>query len=525
MTQSAKPAFASSIRWQSVNVVTQVVLQLIFIVLLARLISKADFGLMSIALVVVGFVEIFAQIGIGPSLIQRGDLKPEQIRAAFSFSVVLGCVFFVLTYAMAPTVGQWFESAELASVLRWIALSFILSSLALIPRSLLIRNMAFKNLFIASLVSMVIGNLVIGLGMAYAGYGVWSYVGALLSQNAALGIMYWLFKPAEAHGAWKPQSWRPLAPMLSYGGRATLYNLLNYASSKVDTVLVGHHAQTGSTGTIDNPAAANGWTTTGLYDRSAYLMSLPVSILGKLGDSVLFSGMSAIQNEKDALQSVLRRALGLIAWLTFPGSLALAWFAGDVAALLLGEPYAEAEPIVRVLFIGVAFRSMIKLADALIRAVDALNVAILIKSIYLVGLGLSSWFVLSVGWGIEGVAWSVTIWTVIQFLFLSAWALRSADWNFLDAMRSIVPGIMSLLIAAALLGILSQVLQYAMAIYVPSASPLTIHLVHAVVAIISTIIALFAAAVLHPEVVDGGDIEFRKRWTAFLPLRLQNRIL
>lgn len=525
MTQSAKPAFASSIRWQSVNVVTQVVLQLIFIVLLARLISKADFGLMSIALVVVGFVEIFAQIGIGPSLIQRGDLKPEQIRAAFSFSVVLGCVFFALTYAMAPTVGQWFESAELASVLRWIALSFILSSLALIPRSLLIRNMAFKNLFIASLVSMVIGNLVIGLGMAYAGYGVWSYVGALLSQNAALGIMYWLFKPAEAHGAWKPQSWRPLAPMLSYGGRATLYNLLNYASSKVDTVLVGHHAQTGSTGTIDNPAAANGWTTTGLYDRSAYLMSLPVSILGKLGDSVLFSGMSAIQNEKDALQSVLRRALGLIAWLTFPGSLALAWFAGDVAALLLGEPYAEAEPIVRVLFIGVAFRSMIKLADALIRAVDALNVAILIKSIYLAGLGLSSWFVLSVGWGIEGVAWSVTIWTVVQFLFLSAWALRSAEWNFLDAMRSVVPGIKSLLIAAALLGILSQVLHYAMDIYVPSASPLTIHLAHAVVAIISTIIALFAAAVVHPEVVDGGDLEFRKRWTAFLPLRLQNRIL
>jgi len=525
MTQSAKPAFASSIRWQSVNVVTQVVLQLIFIVLLARLISKADFGLMSIALVVVGFVEIFAQIGIGPSLIQRGDLKPEQIRAAFSFSVVLGCVFFALTYAMAPTVGQWFESAELASVLRWIALSFILSSLALIPRSLLIRNMAFKNLFIASLVSMVIGNLVIGLGMAYAGYGVWSYVGALLSQNAALGIMYWLFKPAEAHGAWKPQSWRPLAPMLSYGGRATLYNLLNYASSKVDTVLVGHHAQTGSTGTIDNPAAANGWTTTGLYDRSAYLMSLPVSILGKLGDSVLFSGMSAIQNEKDALQSVLRRALGLIAWLTFPGSLALAWFAGDVAALLLGEPYAEAEPIVRVLFIGVAFRSMIKLADALIRAVDALNVAILIKSIYLAGLGLSSWFVLSVGWGIEGVAWSVTIWTVVQFLFLSAWALRSAEWNFLDAMRSVVPGIKSLLIVAALLGILSQVLHYAMAVYVPSASPLTIHLAHAVVAVISTIIALFAAAVLHPEVVDGGDLEFRKRWTAFLPLRLQNRIL
>jgi len=72
------PAFATSIRWQSVNVVSQVLLQLVFIMLLARLISKADFGIMSIALVVVGFIEIFAQIGIGPSLIQRKNLQPEK---------------------------------------------------------------------------------------------------------------------------------------------------------------------------------------------------------------------------------------------------------------------------------------------------------------------------------------------------------------------------------------------------------------------------------------------------------------
>ena len=163
MSDQAKPAFASSIRWPSINVVSQVVLQLIFIVLLARLITKAYFGLMSIAPVVVGFVEIFAQIGIGPSLIQRKVLSAEQIKAAFSFSVVLGCVFFLLTYAMAPSIGEWFDSTELASVLRWIALSFILSSLALIPRSLLIRNMQFKQLFFASGVSMVIGNLCIGL--------------------------------------------------------------------------------------------------------------------------------------------------------------------------------------------------------------------------------------------------------------------------------------------------------------------------------------------------------------------------
>ncbi len=525
MSQQAKPAFASSIRWQSVNVVTQVVLQLIFIVLLARLISKADFGLMSIALVVVGFVEIFAQIGIGPSLIQREKLAPQQIRAAFSFSVFLGGIFFLLTYALAPAIGEWFESTELAEVLRWIALSFILSSLALIPRSLLIRNMAFKTLFISSLVSMVIGNLIIGLGMAYAGFGVWSYVAALLSQNALLGAMYWLLKPEEARGSWKFENWRILAPMLSYGGRATVYNLLNYASSKVDTVLVGHHAQSGQTD-LENPihGGTEGWTTTGLYDRSAYLMSLPISVLGKLGDSVLFSGMSSIQSDKVALQTVLRRALGLIAWLTFPGSLALIWFSRDVAALLLGEPYAEAEPVVRILFIGVAFRSMIKLADALIRAVDALNVAIIIKSLFLTGLTVSAWVTLSSGWGIEGVAWSVTVWTVIQFLCLGWWTLRAVQWKFKQALEALVPGLKALAFAAIIMGLLTMGLHQLQTELSSAPSPFTVHLSHAALAAVSVLVALIISATMHPEVVDGGDIELRAQWTAYLPAALQKRI-
>ena len=525
MSQQAKPEFASSIRWQSVNVVTQVVLQLIFIVLLARLISKADFGLMSIALVVVGFVEIFAQIGIGPSLIQRGKLEPAQIRAAFSFSVLLGGVFFCITYAMAPAVGDWFESSKLAEVLRWIALSFILSSLALIPRSLLIRNMEFKTLFIASLVSMVLGNLVIGLGLAYAGYGVWSYVAALLSQNALLGVMYWVMKPLEAQGAWKPESWRILGPMLSYGGRATAYNLLNYASSKIDTVLVGHHAQNSNLESFGQSTDnSSGWTTTGLYDRSAYLMSLPISVLGKLGDSVLFSGMSAIQTDQKALQSVLKRALGLIAWLTFPGSLALAWYAGDVAALLLGEPYAEAEPIVRILFIGVAFRSMIKLADALIRAVDALNVAIIIKSLFLAGLGISSWITLSKGWGIEGVAWCVTIWTLIQFICIGWWTLRAAQWTFQEAMRAAIPGIKALVFSAISIALLHAALDQFIGTMNQAPSLFAMHLAHSAVAVISVLISLVIAAMLHPEVIDGGDVALRGRWVVYLPKWLQKSI-
>ena len=389
------PAFATSIRWQSVNVVSQVLLQLVFIMLLARLISKADFGIMSIALVVVGFIEIFAQIGIGPSLIQRKNLQPENIRAAFHFSLGLGGVFFLLMYVAAPWIGEWFNSDVLTNVLRWISFSFILSSIALIPRSLLIRHMQFKRLFAAAFISMAIGNLGIGLGLAYAGYGIWAYVGALLSQNALLGIAYWLIRPEGSRHIWGKWSWPDLRSMLVYGGKSTVFNWLNYTSTKVDTLIVGEFNQS-------NAASTGGWSSTGVYDRSAHLMSLPITILGKLGDSVLFSGMSALQSDTQALNRVLMRGLGLIAWVIFPGSLALAWFSTEVAVILLGKEYLEAGAVVRILFLGVGFRSLIKLADATVRATDRLIPAIFIKSFYLIGIACTAWWAMQQGFGIRG---------------------------------------------------------------------------------------------------------------------------
>ena len=128
-------------------------------------------------------------------------------------------------------------------------------------------------------------------------------------------------------------------------------------------MLVGEFAQA-------NPAAGGGWTATGLYDRSAHLMSLPITILGKLGD-VLFSGMSAL-DEMQALQRVVSRGIALIAWLVIPGSLALAWFATEVAVLLM-------VPTMRMPVRSCASCSLGRLpfidllADAVVRATDQLS--------------------------------------------------------------------------------------------------------------------------------------------------------
>ena len=149
MTETTKePRFTSSLKWQSVNVTVQVVLQLGFIAALARLISPDAFGVMAIALVVVGFIEIFA-------LIQNSHVSDKHRQTAFVFSLLLGLIFFAGTYLGAPAVAEFYEKPQLTEVLRWIALSFIISGASVVPRSMLIKEMRFKSLFACSAIAMV----------------------------------------------------------------------------------------------------------------------------------------------------------------------------------------------------------------------------------------------------------------------------------------------------------------------------------------------------------------------------------
>ena len=155
--------------------------------------TPADFGVMSIALVVVGFVEIFAQIGIGPSIVQKATLAADDLRTAGLFSVALGALFYAGLWAAAPAVGAWYSDALLSDVLRVIALSFILGGVAVVPRSYLVRQMAFKRLFVGAMAGMLVGNFGVGLLLASQGAGVWAYVAALLTQNFVLRLVYWGF--------------------------------------------------------------------------------------------------------------------------------------------------------------------------------------------------------------------------------------------------------------------------------------------------------------------------------------------
>ena len=513
MTETTKePRFTSSLKWQSVNVTVQVVLQLGFIAALARLISPDAFGVMAIALVVVGFIEIFAQVGIGPALIQNSHVINKHRQTAFIFSLLLGVIFFGATYVAAPSVAEFYEKPQLTEVLRWIALSFIISGASVVPRSMLIKEMRFKSLFACSALAMVLGNLIIGLGLALYGYEIWAYVFALLSQNTILGICYWAFYPGPVGLKMDKEA---LKEMVGYGGRSTIFNMINYAAGKVDTMIVAKFS--------------TDWRLTGFYDRSSYLMGLPVTVLGKLGDSVLFSGMSMLQSDKERLRTTVLKASHAISTLVIPLTALLVLRAENFTVLLLGEQYLEAAPIVEVLFFCVALRSFIKIGDASMRATDSLTIGSLIKLGFLGAVSYGVWDTMSSNSsdfsGFYYAASAVVIATALQTVAVAAWIWLGLKVNIFKLVKSLLPGLMLCLPVLATEYIMTHDLLSDLLIWssglvseIDQTISIGLHIIFAGITALILVVAI-------PEVLDGGFPEMRKKLASKLPNSLfSNRL-
>ena len=504
---TTEPRFGSSLKWQSVNVTAQVILQLCFIAALARLIPTDAFGVMAIALVVVGIIEIFAQVGIGPALIQNSNVKEEHKRTAFVFSLGLGVIFFLGTYLSAPFIASFYDQPLLIDVLRWIALSFIISGASVVPRSMLIKEMRFKSLFFCSSIAMILGNLIVGLTFAYNGYGIWAYVIALLSQNTLLGIGYWIVSPSPVGILIDNKA---LREMVGYGGRSTVFNILNYAASKVDTMVVG--------------ATTSNWTLTGLYDRSSYLMGLPVTVLGKLGDSVLFSGMSMMQDNRVRLKATVLSAVHGVILLVLPLTTLLISRSEDFTVILLGSSYLQAVPIVTILFSCVALRSFIKIGDATMRATDHLAIGAIIKLGFLISVGVGTWWYMQDS-NVIRVAWVVAFSTLVQTGAIALWLIFSLKIRVNTLSSIMLPGVylsFTVIMGTYAIDILPINEYLSSAIQIPEISRILYVLIHIITSLIFAFLLLYS----FPRIFDGGSPHLRRRMCEKLPAgKLKSRLM
>ena len=393
----------SGFLWSAWGKGARTVLQFVVLIVLARLMTPHEFGVVGAATIVIGFAEIFTHIGLGPAIVQRTELRPEHVRTAFSASIVMSVLIAILIWVLAPKIAHFFNYEGIESVLRTLILLFPIKGLGLVPESLAQRGLKFKQLANAETASFAVGYFVVGVPLALLDFGVWALVAANLV--AATLVTTILFVKFPVRGLMPTR--KAFGELIYFGGGYTIARIANYIALQVDYVVVGR---------------AMGLTALGLYGRAYQLMSVPASAFGQVLDAVLFPSMAKIQDEKERLAAIYLRGVSLIAMVMMPASAGAFLLAPEIVEVLLGPEWGDVVLPFQILVLGLLARTSYKLSDSLTRARGAVYSRALRQIVY--GAFVFGGAYIGRRWGVEGVACGVLLAVTLNFLLMAEMSLK-----------------------------------------------------------------------------------------------------
>lgn len=333
MKQTALSRTVSGMRWGTLSTGVNVLFQIGFMAVMARLLSPADFGLLAIANVVLRFLSYFAQLGVSPALIQKSHLEDGDVRAALSVSLGISALCVLLAVGFAPLAQTYFSMPVLEEVIQALSLSFLLTGASAVSMGLLRREMNFKKIALIESASYVFGYGLVGVLLALANFGVWALVGAALSQAGMTTLFSYLVVRHEV--AFRHRREQRMY-FFKFGSRYSLIGFIEFLCSSLDAMVIGKLFGAG-------PA--------GLYSRAFLLVHLPVQQPANLLTKVLFPVISrlGIQRQADSLQI----SMLLVGSYAFSVSFGMIPAAHDLITVLLGDQWVEAVPLLQVLAFAV----------------------------------------------------------------------------------------------------------------------------------------------------------------------------
>lgn len=421
----AEPAGSLSSRtvhglaWMFVNAGGQIVLQIGVLAVLARLVTPAEFGLVAATIITITFSEILADCGIGAALIQRPRLTPEHIRCAFTLTVLLSIVVWIVVALSAPAVAAVLRLPALTPLMRVASLTFVVRSLT-VGDFLLARRMQFRALATIELTSYV-GYAVVAVTLAARGWNAWALVYGQVAQTVIYTSLVWMVSPHP----WKPYLARgPVRDLAGFGGGHFLARIGDWVAMQGDNFVVGRTL---------------GAASLGLYARSFAMMSLPANLFGQVANEVLFPAMASVQHDRDKLRTAYRHSVGVLALLALPASLVVAILGDATVRVLLGPTWVPLQAAFSVMVFGMLFRTSYKLSDSLARATGAVYRRAWRQGVFafavLAGAYIGHW------WGIRGVAFGVLAALTTNWILMAHLSLRLIDMSWQTFVTAHVPAV------------------------------------------------------------------------------------
>ncbi len=299
-------------------------------ILMARLLTPAEFGLMGMIYVFFTIGTVLLDAGLAQSLIRTLDVDDEDFSTVFFFNVILGLTLYAILFLFAPFVSQFYNQPQLTTIVRVYSVIFILGSFATVQNAIFIKQMQFKRLFAVTFPATIIGGL-FGVYCAYTGYGVWSLVYSTVSTSLFSALFLWIFS------SWRPKlifSKQKFRKHFNFGYKLTLTNLLDAVVGNIYQITLGKFFQA---------------KTVGHYSRADSMRNLAVSSIENTLTKVSFPLLANLQSDKDRMSQVYKQLLQSVVFITSPILVLLIVLAEPIFIFLFTEKWLEAVPLFQII--------------------------------------------------------------------------------------------------------------------------------------------------------------------------------
>jgi O-antigen/teichoic acid export membrane protein len=330
---SIKSQLKSGLFWVFIDTIFLRSFSFLITIGLARILSPEDFGLIALISIFILLGSSIVDSGMGNSIIRDKEANIVDYSSVFYGNLVISIGIYILLFFQAPFIAAYFDKSILTSLVRWYAVSFILSALFNIQQSVLMKNMNFKKITLYNLPAIILGSL-LGLGLAYYGYGVWSLIFKNLSTTFIKVIIYWV------NSDWIPErkiSFSKLKKHFLFGYKLMLSSLLDTSMKEVYSFLIGKKFS------ID---------TLGFFRQAKSLRNYPVNLFTTVLSKVTYPMLSKIQDDKEKTAKAYSSIIKNIFFLICPAMFCLIVVAKPLFVLLFTEKWLPAVPYFQILAIS-----------------------------------------------------------------------------------------------------------------------------------------------------------------------------
>lgn len=394
-------------------------------IVLARILTPSDYGTIALVTVFTTILQVFIDSGLSTALIQKKDADDLDFSSVFYFNFVICIILYLIMFVSAPLIADFYKDSSLVSIVRVISLTLIISGVKGVQQSYVSRHMLFKRFFFSTLGGTIF-SAVLGIIMAYAGFGVWAIVFQQLSNNAIDTLILWITVK------WRPIkkfSWSRLKNLLSFGWKMLASSLLDTIYNNLRNMIIGKL-----------------YTSADLafYNQGDKFPKLIVTNINTSIDSVLLPTMSNEQDNHVRVKDMTRRAIKISTYIMAPLMIGLAFCAKPIVQIVLTDKWLPCVPYLQIFCISYLFwpihTANLNAIKAMGRSDLFLKLEVIKKFIGMILL------LITMNISVMAMAYSLLISGLISQV-INSWPNRYLlKYSYIDQIKDILPNIVMALI-------------------------------------------------------------------------------